>query len=523
MAQLHLFWQNLKANFQSAGGWIAKTATIGNFVAVTWIGLSVVVCTLIVQDLLRDVVTIEPIEVPKALSDTGYTSRVASYRLRDALNAYAEATSLGDDGTSLNSNLDSVAHDDASLHSNLDLNIAARDELPDVVVPQIGLSLGAIISSIRSVLHRTGHAISGELTLQDGKYALRVRVDGRQVFSTKDEAGNPDDLMTKAAPGVMDIIRPSVNAMAQYHVRKEEGLLKADEIIAHYDESDINVQWAYLLKGNHALRHDHYDEAERMFAKARLHWNNEQLHMQLGALLLRQAKPEKAKEQFEHVVAINPKSAIAHNSMGVAWAALAKRDKAGPDVAKLDKAIAHYLQAIAAEPRYALAYNNHGLALSLSDRIDEAIGKYRSAIEIAPKYLLARWNLASALQKQRSFDAALTEYRVAIEHATDTKQLAMLHTSLGDVLREKAGKNGNLEAAILEYRRAIDIHPRCYSWAHNNLGLIWYGQGKINDAIAEFGKAANCDPEDETIKENLEQALRAQEAGGIKATSLANQ
>jgi len=526
VAQLHLFWQNLKTQFQTASGWITKAATIGNVVALTWIGLSVVACTLIVQDLMRDVITIEPIEVPKALSDNGYTPEVAGRRLRDAMNAYADqATSLGEDGTRLNWKLGFIDADNANLNSNLDLNIAARDELPDVVVPQIGLSLNAIVSSIRSVLHTTGHAISGELTLRDRKYALRVRVDGRQVFSSEYESENPDDLVTKAAPAVMDNIMPSVNAMVQYRVQKEEGLLKADEIIARSDEADINVQQAYILKGNHALKNLNYGEAERMFSKASsLNRDSEQPYIQLGVALLRQAKPEQAIEQFRRVIAINPKSAIAYNNIGVALATLAKQDNAEPDVAKLDDAIAQYVQAIVAEPRYALPYNNLGLALLHLDRINDAIDKYRFAIQVAPKYLLAHWNLAFALQWQRSFDAALTEYRNAIDCTTDTEQLAMLHTSLGDVLREKAGENDSLEDAIAEYQRAIKIHPDGYSWAHNNLGLIWRDQGKIDDAISEFRYATRFDRENnETIKENLQQSLQAKEAGAKKATSVAKQ
>ena len=94
-----------------------------------------------------------------------------------------------------------------------------------------------------------------------------MRIDGRQVFSTNYEAENPDDLTTKAAPRVMGIIRPAAHAMARYRVRKEEGLLKADEIIARYKKLDINVQWAYLLKGSHALKHGDYDEAGQMFSK----------------------------------------------------------------------------------------------------------------------------------------------------------------------------------------------------------------------------------------------------------------
>ena len=157
----------------------------------------------------------------------------------------------------------------------------------------------------------TGHAISGELTRQDGKYALRVRVDGRQVFSSGFEAENPDDLMTNAAPGVMEIIRPAAHAMARYRDRNEEGLLRAEQIIARYKKSDINVQWAYLLKGKHALGRDNYQRADDMFSNAvSSNRNNEQPHMQLGVALLRQGKPDDAIKQFRRVLAINPKSAL---------------------------------------------------------------------------------------------------------------------------------------------------------------------------------------------------------------------
>lgn len=522
-----LFRKTIESTFHATGGWIARNATIGSSVGLI---LFVAACALIVQELKRDVVTIEPIGVPKALSDRGYTPEVAGHRLRDALNAYAGAPSPGDDATNLNSNLDLVAHDDASLNSNLDLSIAARHELPDIVVPQIGLSTRAIVSTLRSILHRTGHAISGELTLQENKYALRVRIDGRQVLSTNYEAENPDDLMTKAAPWVMDIIRPAAHAMARYRVRKEEGLLKADEIIARHKKSDINVQWAYLLKGNHALRQRNFDEAKLMFSKAiSPNWNSEQSHIQMGVSLLRQIKPDEAIEQFERALAINPKSAIAYHNIGVALATKANGNKDVLDVPMLKEAIVKYQRAIETEPRYALARNNLGLALLHSDDIKAAIDEYRYAIEIDPKYLLARWNLGFALQKQQSFDAAIAEYRAAIEQAKDPEQLAMLHTFLGDVLVEqkKAGRNDNVDDAILEYRRAVEIiYPRCYSWAHHNLGLIWYEQRKIAPAIAEFRNAADCDQEknqeNPAIKESLERALRTKEAGAIKSVSLTN-
>jgi superkiller protein 3 len=213
------------------------------------------------------------------------------------------------------------------------------------------------------------------------------------------------------------------------------------------------------------------------------------------------------------VIAINPKSEIAYNNIGVALATLAKQENAEPDRAKLDEAISQYLQAIAARPRYALPYNNLGLALVHFNRINDAIANYRIAIQVAPKYMLAHWNLASALETQGAFDAALTEYRAAIGYTADKEQLAMLHTFVGDLFRKQAGKNDHLENAITEYRRALEMKD--YSWAHHNLGLIWRDQGKIDDAIAEFRNATGLDEKNETMKESLEQAQEKKEAGAI--------
>jgi tetratricopeptide (TPR) repeat protein len=147
------------------------------------------------------------------------------------------------------------------------------------------------------------------------------------------------------------------------------------------------------------------------------------------------------------------------------------------------------------------------------NRINDAIANYRIAIQVAPKYMLAHWNLAYAFQEQGSFDDALTEYRAAIRYTTDEEQLATLHTKIGDLFRKQPGENDHLENAIAEYRRAIEIND--YSWAHHNLGLIRRGQGKIDDAIAEFRNAMRLDGKNETMKESLQQAQEAKEAGAM--------
>jgi tetratricopeptide (TPR) repeat protein len=501
VAQLHLFWQKFKTYFQSAIRWIAETVTIGHFVTLTWVALVLLICGLLVQDLMRDVVTIEPISVPKALSDNGYTPEVAGHRLRDALNSYA---SLGRTGP---------FSDEANSFLNLDLNIADRDELPDFVVPQIGLSLNAIVSSIRSVLHsRSGPSISGEILFRDkDKYALRIRVDNEEVYSSGFDSDNPDQLMAEAAAAVMEKVKPSLNAIVLYGQNRDQSVLKADEIIASLKATDVNVQWAYVLKGNAWLDQGKFADAEQMYRKAiSLNGNNPQPHIQLGLALQGQGNFDDAIKQFQRVLAIDPKSAEAYNDIGAAEARKAALTKAAPY-----KAIVAYRHAIEVDPSYALSYNNLGLVLYSQGDTPNAIAQYYKAIQANPKYLYAHWNLAYALQREAKFDDAVAHYRAAIDCTNNPRQRAILHTYIGDVLKQKAGAGGNMDGAIAEYRQAIGIDQEYY-WAHNNLGLILLDQGRIDDAIVEFRSATKTYPEIEGIRDNLVRAQQEKEAKAPK-------
>jgi tetratricopeptide (TPR) repeat protein len=505
VAQVLSLWLKFKTYFQPAIRWIAQAATIKNFFTLIGGALTVLIIGLIAQDLMRDVATIEPISVPKSLSDNGYTPEVAGHRLRDALNSYADLSRTG------------PFSDEANSFLNLDLNIADRDELPDFVVPQIGLSLNAIVSSIRSVLHsRSGPTISGEIVFRD-KYALRIRVDGAQVYSSGFDSDNPDELMAKAASAVMEKVKPSLNAIVLYGQNREQSLLKAEEIIASLKASDINVQWAYLLKGNAWLDQGKFADAEQMYRKAiSLNTTNPQPHIQLGLALEGQGRFEEAIKQFQRVLAIDPKSAEAYNNIGAALVRKAALTKATPD-----KAIAAYRRAIEVDPSYALSYNNLGLVLYNQGDTNEALAQYRRAIQINPNYLFAHWNLAYALQHdvKPDADAALVEYRAAIECTTERRQLAILHASVGDVLKQKASADGNMDGAIAEYRHAIAIDPDYY-WAHNNLGLIWLDQGRIDDAIAEFRSATKTYPEIEGIRDNLVRAQQEKAASAPKEAAV---
>ncbi len=84
---------------------------------------------------------------------------------------------------------------------------------------------------------------------------------------------------------------------------------------------------------------------------------------------------------------------------------------------------------------------------------------------------------------------------------------AIYHFNLGLVLQE----TGLLDDAIAEYRKAIELDPNV-AGTHNNLGLALAAKGQYDDAIAEYRIAIDLDPNYATAKANLEKALRLQES-----------
>jgi tetratricopeptide (TPR) repeat protein len=95
----------------------------------------------------------------------------------------------------------------------------------------------------------------------------------------------------------------------------------------------------------------------------------------------------------------------------------------------------------------------------------------------------------------------------------------MLHTSVGDVLMDKATTaSDQLDDAIVEYTRALDIDPT-YSWAHHNLGLVLRAQGKLDQAISEFRSAVQQVSDasaKKTAEDDLANAMQAKAAAAPK-------
>ena len=63
-------------------------------------------------------------------------------------------------------------------------------------------------------------------------------------------------------------------------------------------------------------------------------------------------------------------------------------------------------------------------------------------------------------------------------------------------------KQGKLDTAIAEFKKALEINPGLIE-ARNNLGNAYHDQGNLTDAIAEYQKAIEINPNDAETHYNL--------------------
>ncbi len=196
---------------------------------------------------------------------------------------------------------------------------------------------------------------------------------------------------------------------------------------------------------------------------------------QTGHYLLAVALMDKA-------IALDAKSAMAHNSRGNVL----------KELKRLDEALASYEQAIQLKTDYPEAYHNRGIALQALQRFDAAVASYELAIQLKPDYAEAYHNRGIALQALQRFDAAVASYELAIQLKTD---YAEAYNNRGLALRGLR----RLDAALASFEHAIKLNSGqdflVGRWLHTKMGLCDWPEvadqvGKLMTAIAGNEKVA---------------------------------
>jgi tetratricopeptide (TPR) repeat protein len=235
----------------------------------------VIITVLLWQALTKKTIAIAPISVPKMLAENGYTAEVAAQRLHDALNKFIEDTHTRKAGP----------------------EVALQADLPSIVVPTVGLSLETTAANIRTFFPNTGRwNISGELTIVQKQLWLRLRMNGRDFFTSPNGADpeRPDDLLAPAAEKVFELADPYIAAWFLRRRDPSKSLELAKRIITDRPETDQNVPWG---------------------------------HNMIGVLLSNQNKIDEAVAEYEEAIKLNPNFANAHSNLGLALIAQNENEK----------------------------------------------------------------------------------------------------------------------------------------------------------------------------------------------------
>ena len=98
----------------------------------------------------------------------------------------------------------------------------------------------------------------------------------------------------------------------------------------------------------------------------------------------------------------------------------------------------------------------------------------------------AHSNLGDALAESGKVEAAIVQYRKALDIRPAS---AKVNYNLGNSLARK----GQVEEAVAHYRRALELAPD-HAKAHNNLGIALEGIGQVDAAVVHYRRALEINP-----------------------------
>jgi protein O-mannosyl-transferase len=217
---------------------------------------------------------------------------------------------------------------------------------------------------------------------------------------------------------------------------------------------------------------------------------NKLAHNSLGNAYLDLRQVDKAIDQYQTAIAIDPDYAMSHYNLGVGLAA----------TGRLDQAMEEYETAVRLQPTHALAHNNLGNALLAYGRLATAMDHCQEALRIDPQFAEAHYNVGAILYSRGQFDEAIAELQHTLEA---NPNFAAAHFPLGLAFAQR----GRFDEAIEEYRKALEKQPYFLAEIHNSLALALAARGRPDDAVVHYRKALAIRPDFIEARLNLTRAL----------------
>jgi choline-sulfatase len=233
------------------------------------------------------------------------------------------------------------------------------------------------------------------------------------------------------------------------------------------DPKDKLWEFNAILKAGDAFQRQEDDQAEALLTE--VEQKDPQIYVipfMLGESALRRQNWERAAEQLQRCLELNPNFDSAMTGLARALAKLGRADEARSWLNK----------ALQVNPENYRAWYQIGLLDAGSD--PAALAAYQKAIAIQPNFSPGQRETGLALFQQK-------DYRGAAIHLEKALALGLEDARLHNFLGICYSQTGRMAEAVHEHQRAIELDPKLAE-AHLNLGLAYQRTGKPSQARTEY-------------------------------------
>jgi tetratricopeptide (TPR) repeat protein len=150
-----------------------------------------------------------------------------------------------------------------------------------------------------------------------------------------------------------------------------------------------------------------------------------------------------------------------------------------------DRAIQDYNQAIKLNPKFAVAYNNRGVAHEHKNEYDRAISDYDQAIKLRPS-AEAHFNRGNAQLGRSHYDRAIDDYNQAIKLKPD-------FAAAFDNRCWARAVVGILKPALADCNEALRLRPNNAETLESR-GFIFLKMSHFDAAVSDFDAALRSNP-----------------------------
>ncbi len=241
------------------------------------------------------------------------------------------------------------------------------------------------------------------------------------------------------------------------------------------DPKDKLWEFNSIIKTEDLFQHKEDDQAEALLVE--IQQKDPQIYVipyLLGESALRRQNWERAADQLQRCLALNPNF---DNAMTGLARALAK-------LGRVDEAKGWLNKALQSNPQNYRAWYETGLLEAANDPA-AALASYQKAIAIQPNFSPGQRELGMALYQQKDYASAATHLEKALALGLDD---AHIRNFLGICYSQ----TNRLQESVQSYRVALKLDPKLAE-AHLNLAYAYQKVGKISQARAEYAIACQLE------------------------------